>query len=138
MPLSNTVQTDPINLNRNITVGISLPFNKPSAFRSTYDFKQQIKFNVINLLLTNRGERAFNPNFGTDIRKQIFNQMVEGTFDALSDDISTTIAAYIPEITVEKLTVTPGPVYNNNAVVINLTYRINISNESDTITINFE
>ena len=138
MPLSNTIQTNPINLNRNITVGISLPFNKPSAFRSTYDFKQQIKFNLINLLLTNKGERVFNPNFGTDIRKQIFNQMVEGTFEALSDDISSTIAAYIPEITVEKLTVTPGPVYNNNAVVVDLTYRINISNESDTITINFE
>ena len=138
MPLSNTVQTNPINLNRNITVGISLPFNKPSAFRSTYDFKQQIKFNLVNLLLTNRGERVYNPDFGTDIRKQIFNQMVEGTFEALSDDISNTIAAYIPEITVEKLTVTPGPVYNNNAVVIDLTYRINISNESDTITINFE
>jgi len=138
MPLSNTVQTNPINLNRNITVGISLPFNKPSAFRSTYDFKQQIKFNLVNLLLTNRGERVYNPDFGTDIRKQIFNQMVEGTFEALSDDISNTIAAYIPEITVEKLTVTPGPVYNNNAVVVDLTYRINISNESDTITINFE
>lgn len=138
MPLSNTVQTNPINLNRNITVGISLPFNKPSAFRSTYDFKQQIKFNLINLLLTNKGERAFNPNFGTSIRQQIFNQMVEGTFEALSDDISNTIAAYIPEITVEKLTVVPGPEYNNNAVVVNLTYRINISNESDTITINFE
>lgn len=138
MPLSNTVQTNPINLNRNITVGISLPFNKPSAFRSTYDFKQQIKFNLVNLLLTNRGERVYNPDFGTDIRKQIFNQMVEGTFEALSDDISNTIATYIPEITVEKLTVTPGPVYNNNAVVVDLTYRINISNESDTITINFE
>jgi phage baseplate assembly protein W len=138
MPLSNTVQTNPINLNRNVTVGISLPFNKPSAFRSTYDFKQQIKFNVVNLLLTNRGERVYNPNFGTDIRKQIFNQMVEGTFDALSDDISNTLAAYIPEITVERLTVTPGPTYNNNTVVIDLTYRINISNESDTITINFE
>ena len=138
MPLSNTVQINPINLNRNITVGISLPFNKPSAFRSTYDFKQQIKFNVVNLLLTNKGERVYNPNFGTDIRKQIFNQMVEGTFDALSDDISNTIAAFIPEITVERLTVTPGPTYNNNTVVIDLTYRINISNESDTITINFE
>lgn len=138
MPLSNTVQTNPINLNRNVTVGVSLPFNKPSAFRSTYDFKQQIKFNVVNLLLTNRGERVYNPNFGTDIRKQIFNQMVEGTFDALSDDISNTLAAFIPEITVERLTVTPGPTYNNNTVVIDLTYRINISNESDTITINFE
>jgi hypothetical protein len=69
MPLSNTVQTNPINLNKNITIGISLPFNAPSAFRSTYSFKDQLKYNLVNLLLTNKGERIFNPNFGTDIIK---------------------------------------------------------------------
>lgn len=138
MPLTNTTQINPIILNRNISIGVALPFNKPSAFRSTYDFKQQIKFNLINLLLTNKGERPFNPNFGTDIRKQIFNQIVEGTFEALSDDITNTINVYIPEITIEKLNITPGPTYNNNAVVVELVYRINISNEKDTITINFE
>ena len=138
MPLANTVQINPINLNKNISIGIGLPFNSPSAFRNTYDFKEQIKYNLINLLLTNKGERVFNYNFGTDIRKQIFNQIVEGTFESLSDEISNTINIYIPEVTVEKLEVKPAPSYNNNAVVINLIYKINISNEKDTITINFE
>ena len=138
MPLTNTVQTNPINLNKNIAIGIGIPFNSPSAFRSTYDFREQIKYNVVNLLLTNKGERIFNPNFGTDIRNQIFNQMVEGTYEILSESISNTINAYIPEVTVEKLEVKPSNIYNNNSVVVNLAYRINISNERDTITINFE
>ena len=43
MPLNQTVQTNRINLNKNITIGIALPFNIPSAFRSTYDFKEQLK-----------------------------------------------------------------------------------------------
>ena len=40
------------------------------------------------------------------------------------------------EITVEKLDIVPT--YNTNLVTINLTYRVNISNEKDTITINLE
>jgi phage baseplate assembly protein W len=136
MPLSQTVQTNPINLNKNITIGISLPFNAPSAFRSTYDFKEQLKYNVINLLLTNKGERILNPNFGTDIRKQLFNQIEEDTYNALIDDIRSTIELFIPQITIEKLEAVPS--YDQHIITINLTYRINISNEKDTITINLE
>jgi phage baseplate assembly protein W len=136
MPLNQTVQTNPINLNKNVAIGISLPFNAPSAFRSTYDFKEQLKYNLINLLLTNKGERILNPNFGTDIRKQLFNQMVDDSFEILKADILNTIKVYIPEITVERLDITPA--YNNNLFTVNLFYRVNISNEKDTITINIE
>jgi phage baseplate assembly protein W len=136
MPLSQTVQTNPINLNKNIAIGISIPFNTPSAFRSTYDFKEQLKYNVVNLLLTNKGERIFNPNFGTNIRKQLFNQISEDTYIALTDDIRNTIETYIPQITIEKLEAVPS--YDQHVITINLSYRINISNEKDTITINLE
>jgi hypothetical protein len=136
MPLQQTVQTNPINLNKNIAIGIAIPFSTPSAFISTYDFKTQIKYNLINLLLTNKGERIFNPNFGTDIRKQLFNQMVSETSDILISQITNTINTYIPEIVVEKLTVTP--IYDKNILNVSLSYMIKISNEKDTITINFE
>ncbi len=136
MPLNQTSQTNPINLNKNVAIGISLPFNAPSAFRSTYDFKEQLKYNLINLLLTNKGERILNPNFGTDIRKQLFNQMVDDSFEILKTDILNTIKVYIPEITVERLDIVPT--YDNNLFTVNLFYRVNISNEKDTITINIE
>jgi phage baseplate assembly protein W len=136
MPLNQTTQTNPINLNKNITIGISLPFNAPSAFRSTYSFKDQLKYNLINLLLTDKGERIFNPNFGTNIRRQLFNQIEEDTYNVLIDDIRNTIELYIPQVTIEKLEAVPS--YDQNTITINLTYRINISNEKDTITINLE
>jgi phage baseplate assembly protein W len=136
MPLNNTVQTNPINLNKNITIGISLPFNVPSAFRSTYSFKDQLKYNLVNFLLTNKGERILNPNFGTNIRRQLFNQIDEDIYENLITEISDSIILYFPDITIEKLDVVPT--YDNNLITINLTYRINISNEKDTITINLE
>jgi phage baseplate assembly protein W len=136
MPLQKTVQVNPIILNKNIAIGIEIPFSSPSAFQSTYDFKTQLKYNLINLLLTNKGERIFNPNFGTDIRKQLFNQITEITLEALSTQISDTINLYIPEVIVEDLNIKPEPDFN--AIYVTLTYRIKISNEKDTITINFE
>jgi phage baseplate assembly protein W len=136
MPLSNTIQTNPINLDKNITIGISLPFNAPSAFRSTYSFKDQLKYNLVNFLLTNKGERILNPNFGTNIRRQLFNQIDEDIYENLITEISDSIILYFPDITIEKLDVVPT--YDNNLITVNLTYRINISNEKDTITINLE
>ena len=136
MPLSQTVQTNPINLNKNITIGIALPFSAPSAFINTYDFKEQLKYNLVNFLLTNKGERILNPNFGTNIRRQLFNQIDEDIYENLITEISDSIILYFPDITIEKLDVVPT--YDNNLITVNLTYRINISNEKDTITINLE
>jgi phage baseplate assembly protein W len=136
MPLNQTVQTNPINLNKNITIGISLPFSAPSAFRSTYSFKDQLKYNLVNFLLTNKGERILNPNFGTNIRRQLFNQIDEDIYENLITEISDSIVLYFPDITIEKLDVVPT--YDSNLITVNLSYRINISNEKDTITINLE
>ena len=43
-------------------VGFSLPFNGPAVFNPTFTTREQTKSNLINYLLTNRGERVFNPN----------------------------------------------------------------------------
>ena len=44
-------------------VGVSLPFNGPAVFNPTFTTREQTKSNLINYLLTNLGERVFNPNF---------------------------------------------------------------------------
>jgi len=53
MPIPQTIRVNPLDLQKNIAIGVSLPFNKP--FTSTYTTKDQIKSNLINLLLTSRG-----------------------------------------------------------------------------------
>ena len=69
MPIPQTVKIDPLDLQKNIAIGISLPFNGPAGpFNKTYSTQDQAKFDLINLLLTNKGERLFNPEFGTDLR----------------------------------------------------------------------
>jgi len=64
-------------LNKTTSVGISLPMNGSSVFNRTYSQREQIKSNLINMLLTNKGERLFIPEFGTNVRKMLFNPIIE-------------------------------------------------------------
>ena len=66
----------PIDSEARKAIGFSLPINGNAVFNPTYQTKDQIKANLINYLLTNRGERVFNPNFGADLRSLLFNNIV--------------------------------------------------------------
>ena len=70
MPIPQTIRVNPLDLQKNIAIGVSLPFNKP--FSSTYTTKNQIKSNLVNLLLTDMGERVMNPNFGCNLKRYLF------------------------------------------------------------------
>lgn len=61
-----------VNLDRNVVVGISLPFDSSNVFPTTLSTREQIKSNILNFVLTNKGERLFRPEFGTNIRKSLF------------------------------------------------------------------
>ena len=54
-------------------VGIDLPLNADNVFYSNYTTAEAIKYNLINFLLTNKGERVFNPTFGANL--QSMNQL---------------------------------------------------------------
>jgi hypothetical protein len=81
-------QIFPIDLNNSAAVGISLPFNGPAVFKSNYQTKDSIKYNLINFFLTNPGERLLNPTFGGGIRNFIFEQIY-------NDNIEFFIRRYI-------------------------------------------
>ena len=86
MPTSQISRVNPLDLQGNIAIGVSLPFNGPAGpFNSTYSTKDQIKSNLINLLLTNKGERIMNPEFGADLGKALF----EGITDDIKEDIKS-------------------------------------------------
>ena len=45
MPIPQTIRVNPLDLQKNIAIGVSLPFNGPGVFKSTYTTKDQIKSN---------------------------------------------------------------------------------------------
>jgi phage baseplate assembly protein W len=136
MPIPQTYRVDPRDLQKNIAIGVCLPFNTPSAFRSSYSTKEQIKYNLINLLLTNKGERIENPEFGADLKRELFEQIDENTFESIKNKIIDNVNVFIPEVTLTNVTIIPQT--DNSKINVNIEYYVNISGESENLNINFE
>ena len=135
MPIPQTIRVNPLDLQKNIVIGVSLPFNAPGVFNKTYSTKDQIKSNLINLLLTDKGERIMNPEFGTDIRRSLFDNMTNSSSELLRLKIIDSINIFIPEILLGEVKVEPDFDYNTLNVTIN--YRLAISNIPDQVTVQF-
>lgn len=136
MPIPQVVRVYPLDLQKNVAIGVSLPFNGPGVFTSTYSTKDQIKSNVINLLLTNRGERIMNPNFGADIKDVLFEGMTETIVPLIQDKITTAFSSYIPQASISKIDVVFSE--DTNTVNVTVNYTLNISGESDQVNIEFQ
>jgi phage baseplate assembly protein W len=137
MPIPQTVRVNPLDLQGNIAIGVSLPFNGPSGpFNSTYSTQTQIKSNLLNLLLTNKGERVFNPEFGADLGTALFEGIDENIVDIITDLINTNVEIFVPEVQIRDIVVdinTP----DNNAVSVTVNYKLRTSGTSDQITVQF-
>jgi phage baseplate assembly protein W len=135
MPIPQIIRIDPRDLDKNRAVGISLPFNGGGVFKSTFSTKDQIKSNLINLLLTYKGERVLNPEFGADLPRLLFEVISDETYVKIQDQIISSIATYIPEITLTNIEITPS--IDKNSLYINISYQIKLSGTSDNIIIDF-
>ena len=129
----NLKQINVLDLRPSIGVGVALPFNTPAVFQTVYTTKEQLKYNIINFLLTNRRERVFNPNFGANIRNTVFDQISKETLDSLDAQIRAGISQYFTNVIITNLTFGGDP--NQNLLTIQFSYTISNTGESDNITI---
>lgn len=98
---------------------IDLSFQKKTTgdiFKKTdaASVKQAIK----NILLTNRTEKPFNPNFGGDLNKFLFSLDTEFDEYEIEDAIITTLAANEPRVRVLKIDPVLSPDFNSVNVTI--------------------
>jgi len=133
MPIPQRIRVNPLDLQKNIVIGVSLPFNGPGVFNSTYSTKEQTKSNLVNLLLTSTGERIMNPNFGTELRRFLFEGINEDNIGLLKTSLLNSIAVYVPGITVTSIDVASNPDYN--LIDLSVNYLLDISQTPDEVTI---
>ena len=93
-----------------------------------------IKQAIVNLLLTNKGERPFNPEYGSDIREYLFEPLDYGTAAQVKLSIETTITEFEPRIQILSLEVWPN--FNDNAFSVEMTYQI-IGSDDPPIAVEF-
>jgi len=90
-------------------INIDFPFkDSPKGFFLNLNDNDQraIKADLMHLLLTRKGQRLYNPNFGTDLLRYIFEPNHDLTLEAIKDEVTTSVKKYLPNLIVKNLTVT--------------------------------
>ncbi len=77
---------------------------------------------VRNIILTSPGEKFFNPDFGSNVSKLLFENLDEVTALAIRDEIETAINNYEPRVSLIDVEVTPD--FDNNSLDAKIKYRI--------------
>jgi phage baseplate assembly protein W len=129
-----------IDRDDDIYVGIGFPLdhNVQGFFRKTKTIREQTKSNIRNLLLTEKGERLFQPNFGSNLKSLLFEQITPEKIDDIENDIRESIGTWLPYVSINELVVVQDN-RNPNQVLTSLEYSTTLNPEVfDTITFTFE
>jgi len=89
-------------------IGCDLPMNKNQFgyFSPTIYTIDQAKANLKNLLLTNKGERLMQPEFGCDIYKLLFENIdIYEMEELIKSKISDAVKIWLPQITINQINV---------------------------------
>ena len=132
--VGNQININPLDLDNNVAIGVVFPFDGNAIFNSSFTTKDQIKSNLINVLLTEPGERVMEPNFGVGLKKQLFENQINE--DELEGRIKDQCAFYIPEIEITNLIMQIIP--DTHTLFIRLTYKFIINDTTDAIQLNFQ
>ena len=85
-------------------IGLSLPIQITNiAFDQTFNTNDQVRYNIINLLSTRRGERVMQPEFGVGLHELLFEQLVEGLEERVEDEIIAAFEKWLPYVTVSNI-----------------------------------
>ena len=124
---------DPLDLDTRKAIGVKIPFNKKGIFQYNYTTKDQIKSNLINLLLTSPGERYHEPSYGVGLRDILFEQNTESNekISTLKSKIDQNLSLHLPQIRVNHLSVTP----EDKLLNIKIEYTVLLDNDTNEVSI---
>jgi phage baseplate assembly protein W len=115
-----------------------------SYFLMTKVTKDAFTSDLLLLLLTQKGERYYEPDYGTNLLKYLFEPNNNLTADDIEQDIKRTVSLYIPSLTIDKITFnlntddTGQPISEEQLNVnIKFTYSEDAFSEQGSLDINF-
>ena len=90
------------DLNPNVYIGLALPI-KPddnNVFSLTKNSYDQVRHNLRNLLLTNVGERVYQPEFGSRLRELCFEQLDDTLPQRIEDEVRRAVNFWLPYVNI--------------------------------------
>jgi len=118
--------------------GLTIPVQKGDTgyFRQGFTSFDQARANLLNLLLTQRGERVMQPNFGTGLHSLLFEQATDDLEERLQLTIEESVNFWLPYINIEEIVVTmTDAMKDNNRADMSL--RFTVGNDINTQEITF-
>ena len=94
-----------------VTYGINFPFNdslKGDYLSLSQNPDQEIRSNLIHLILTRKGSRYYLPDFGTRLYEYIFEPLDGPTFSDIESEIQDSIRTYMPNLQITNISVEPA------------------------------
>lgn len=91
---------------RKKTIGVAFPFNDSDEgdyIRLNKTAKSEVDSNLRHLLLTNKGSRYWLPDFGTNLRQFVFENITEDTKELIRNEITTAVEKYLPNLTIDNI-----------------------------------
>lgn len=121
-------------------INIKFPFSdSPKGYYVdlTADTASAIKSDLMLLILTRKGERYYNPSYGTNLLKFIFEPNDTLTHATVSQDIKDTVKKYIPNLQINNVDVKEST-ESEFTVIVRIDYTVTegILEESDFVLIN--
>jgi phage baseplate assembly protein W len=92
-----------------ITYGINFPFRESyiGKYLDVSDSTdEEVRSNLIHLLLTRKGYRYYLPDFGTRLYEYIFEPLDGPTFSEIEGEIRDSVEKYMPGVQITNISIT--------------------------------
>ena len=134
MPLIHSKRRiNPLDLNKNVELGLAFPLNEVNMFKGTESVREQLKANLLNLLLTEEGERINRPDYGIGLKKLLFEQNINK--DQLGQIITEKVTKYIRDLKITNILFS-NPT-DDHSIHLLVEFRYELDNSLDGIQLNF-
>jgi len=128
------------DLNPDIRIGLKLPFNRGRSglFQQSQTTLEQAGSNIKNLLLTAKGERVMQPDFGSRLRELLFEQYTEDLSSRIQSEIQDAISTWLPYINISNVNIIQSD-EDPNTTNVSIDFALNYEPDRfESITLNFE
>jgi hypothetical protein len=120
-------------------IGINRSSNSNGIFATNYTTLTQAKDNLKNLILTKKGERLMQPEFGCDIWLVLFEQISEGIIEAkIESYIVDAVSQWLPYLNIDEIIFDyDSNDIDNNRISLDIKFSLkNNPNLSESVQIN--
>jgi phage baseplate assembly protein W len=97
------VTANDITKNPDVAIGVKFPFNGKGIFTKSFTTDDQALTNIKSLLLTRKGERFEQPNFGTDLLNVLFEPITSELKTFIEETITSAVAFWLSYIQISNL-----------------------------------